>query len=134
MTLYTIKEDRMEGNWKEVSFGLKDPWNRSVGARIYSFRAAWFVTESNPSESVCNRDSIKCRAAELNEKPFAAFCYQIRDGESYGGGNVNPRYFATAEERASYVDRYLKNAKRNAEKTVAKQAAVRARRQAKKGN
>lgn len=112
-------------------YGLVDYWGRAVGCRITTWESSYEVIERIGRwefELFKTRERAEGLKAQYEARGlFGLYAHQTRGGSDYGALN-NTRYFKTREERDAAISKYLKQARKTAEKGVAKQKAVRAQR------
>jgi len=112
--------ERVSEPTSEVSdfdFGLSDKKGRAIGARIY---LSTMVTRP------VSEENAKGWGAQIHKLPAGTYYMLLtsamRGGETFGAYTGN-RAFKTIEERTAAIAKYLKGAKKRAEKEAARAAA-----------
>lgn len=133
--IFDMREIRTNEEIARHEYGIVDPWGRAIGVVIKTWEATFVVEESVGEwehQSFYTLDRAERNAAACTAKgPFALFMQQTRNGSIYGASQRSSQ-FHTKEDRDAAIAKYLKQARKTAEKSVAKQAAKRTARQAAK--
>lgn len=137
--IFQMKEVRTNEETVHHNYGVVDPWGRTLGCVVKTWEAAFVVKEDVGTYSF-QRDKYTLESAERHvaertaRGPFHLYMQATRNGERYGASHGwGGKQFHTVEERDAAIAKYLKQARKTAEKSVIKQAAARAARQAAKG-